>query len=333
MAIGGPQQIWNLIRELDLGDIRERADAPFALVVAGEADAAREVAELVARAPGQAGVHPWVTVLPLPLSPRPLPAAPGDAATWAVVVARGARPTDDERGAARRLAEAGARVVTLVRDDAATATHGADAPLGGEAARVVLPERVPAADLRRALAHALVEVEAAPDAAVALARRLPLLREPIVRLLVEEVAQANAWYAVTTGAAEVIPGFNVPLVVADVVVMTKNQLIMAYRIALAAGKSGEARDVLGELFGVIGGGLMLRQAARTLVGLVPVVGIVPKVAVAYAGTRLIGAAAWLWASEGRTLPRGEAKRLLTDSRRAAGELARSLRERLPSRPG
>lgn len=330
MALGGPQQIWNLICELDLGDIRERAEAPFALVVAGEAEEAREVAGLVARAPGQPGVHPWVTVLPLPLSPHPLPPAPGDTATWAIVVASGAEPTADEREAARRLADAGARVVALVRSDAAVDAHGADAPRDGEAARVVLPARVPAADLRRALAHALVEVESAPDAAVALARRLPPLREPIVRLLVEEVAQANAWYAVTTGAAEVIPGVNVPLVVADVVVMTKNQLILAYRIALAAGKSGAARDVLGELFGVIGGGLLLRQAARTLVGLVPVVGLVPKVAVAYAGTRLIGSAAWLWASEGRALPRGEARRLLADSRRAARELARSLRARLPA---
>jgi len=104
---------------------------------------------------------------------------------------------------------------------------------------------------------------------------------------------------------------------------------MAYRIALAACKSGSARDVLGELFGVIGGGLIARQVARTLVGLVPVVGLVPKIAVAYAGTRLIGSAAWLWASEGRALPAGEAKRLLRDSRRAARELARTIRARLP----
>lgn len=331
MAFGGITSIWTIIRELDLGDIRERAEAPFAMVVTGQAEQARRVADLIGGAPGQVGVHPWLTVLPLPLAPDPLPPAPKGVPTWAIVVAASAHPTDAERDAVRRLAAAGAQVLTLVLDDAAVTTHGADLPRDGEAARVVLAGEPPTAELRNALAEALVGNQPSSDAAVALARRLPFLREPVVKLLVEEVAQANAWYAVTTGAAEVIPGLNVPLIVADVVVMTKNQLVMAYRIALAAGKTGAARDVLGELFSVIGGGLVARQVARTLVGLVPVIGLVPKVAVAYAGTRLIGAAAWLWATEGRALPKGEAKRLLADSKEAAKSLAHDLIERLPGR--
>jgi len=331
MPFGGPFSVWNIIRELDLGDVRERADAPFALVVAGQRDEAQRIAETIGGAPNQAGIHPWVTVLPVPLAPDPLPPTPRDVPAWAVVVTAAARPTLDERDAVRRLAAAGAHVVALVLDDAATRTHGADLPRDGEAARVVLPSHPAPAELRSSLAGAMAEVQDSPDAAIALARRLPFFREPIVKLLVEEVAQANAWYAVTTGAAEVIPGINVPLVVADVVVLTKNQLVMAYRIALAAGKSGAARDVLGELFSVLGGGLVFRQAARTLVGLVPVIGIVPKVAVAYAGTRLIGAAAWMWATEGRALPRDEARQLLADSKRAARSLAQTLKKRLPRR--
>ena len=45
----------------------------------------------------------------------------------------------------------------------------------------------------------------------------------------------------------------------------------------------------------------LREAARQLIGLVPVAGIVPKVAMAYAGTWAVGRAVAAWASEGRKL--------------------------------
>jgi hypothetical protein len=45
---------------------------------------------------------------------------------------------------------------------------------------------------------------------------------------------------------------------------------------------------------MLGGGLVFRQLARQLVGLIPVVGIVPKVAVAYGGTCMIGRAVVLW---------------------------------------
>ena len=43
------------------------------------------------------------------------------------------------------------------------------------------------------------------------------------------------------------------------------------------------------------------QVARQLVGLIPVVGIAPKVAVAYGGTWAIGQAVVLWATTGQAL--------------------------------
>ena len=52
---------------------------------------------------------------------------------------------------------------------------------------------------------------------------------------------------------------------------------------------------------MIGGGFLLRQGARQLVGLIPVAGIVPKVAVAYAGTLAIGKAVVAWATYGTAL--------------------------------
>jgi uncharacterized protein (DUF697 family) len=142
---------------------------------------------------------------------------------------------------------------------------------------------------------------------LAFARHLITLREPLFTELIEETATTNALYALTTGLAEAVPVLDVPLNLADIVVLTKNQLVMSYRIALASGKKGTPRDLVGEVLGVIGGGFLFRQGARQLVGLIPVAGIVPKVAVAYAGTLAIGKAVVTWAAYGTTLEPGAIK--------------------------
>jgi len=51
---------------------------------------------------------------------------------------------------------------------------------------------------------------------------------------------------------------------------------------------------LPKLTAVVGTGFLWRIIARQLVGLVPVIGIVPKVAVAYAGTYAVGQAIYRW---------------------------------------
>ena len=155
----------------------------------------------------------------------------------------------------------------------------------GEAARVAVvalePSAVPA------VAQALLAA-VSPGMRLALARHLVPLREPLFAELIEETAKTNAMYALTTSLAEVVPVLDVPLNLADIVVLTKNQLVMSYRIAVASGKKGTPRELVGEVLGVIGAGFLFRQGARQLVGLIPVAGIVPKVAVAYAGTLAIG---------------------------------------------
>ena len=107
--------------------------------------------------------------------------------------------------------------------------------------------------------------------------------------------------------------------------LSKNQLMMSYRIALAAGKTGQPRELIGEIVGVLGGGLLFRQLARQLVGLVPVIGILPKVAVAYGGTWAIGRAVVLWATEGRLLTAAGLRQLSREGLARGRNLARSLR--------
>jgi hypothetical protein len=86
---------------------------------------------------------------------------------------------------------------------------------------------------------------------------------------------------------------------------------------------------------VIGGGFLFRQGARQLVGLIPVVGIVPKVAVAYAGTLAIGRAVVAWAAHGQALEPGAIKKLYRQALSRGKEVAQALvvqaRERAPRR--
>jgi uncharacterized protein (DUF697 family) len=191
----------------------------------------------------------------------------------------------------------------------------------GEAARVAVADLDAAAV--PAVARAMLSA-APPGLRLALARHLVPLREPLFSELIEETARTNAMYAFTTGLAEVVPVFDVPLNLADIVVLTKNQLVMSYRLALASGKKGSPRELLGEVVGVVGGGFLFRQGARQLVGLIPVAGIVPKVAVAYAGTLAIGKAVVAWAAHGQALEPGTVRNLYRQALDRGRDVGRTL---------
>ena len=175
-----------------------------------------------------------------------------------------------------------------------------------------------------------------PELRLGLGRQFPGLRTLLFTALIDETARANASYSFTTGIAEVIPVLNIAMNIGDVVILTKNQLIMSYKIALVAGKSGTPRHLMGEIFGVLGGGLLFRQIARQLIGLVPVVGIVPKVAVAYGGTWAIGRAVVLWATVGEALTTDSVRTFYDEGLKRGRQAARALvsrrakpKERLP----
>ncbi|MCS7059681.1 MAG: hypothetical protein RMN25_00810 [Anaerolineae bacterium] len=149
------------------------------------------------------------------------------------------------------------------------------------------------------LSAALRATKAVDD--LALARHLPAFREQVAHGLIEETAIANAIYSAGAGVAEIIPLVTVPLNAADLAVLTKNQAILAYKIALAMGMTADFKQILPQIAAVVGGGFIFRQAARTLVGLVPGWGILPKTAIAFAGTFAIGEAIYRWCATGERL--------------------------------
>ena len=282
--------MWRTLKEADLAAIRRDAERRFEVMVVSEDGAdATALAELLT---GAGRAHPWLAVSTPDEARDRVSAAGLDAA----IVVSGSEDLAAPLAAARdALRKAGVPLVAVVHGVASATGAVARA---GETARAAVPA-LDAAGLPT-IAEAVV---AAFDPALrlALARQLPPLRAAIFTALIDETARANATYALTTGLAEAVPVLDVPLNLADMVVLTKNQLVMSYKIALACGKKGQPRELIGEVMGVIGGGFLFRQAARQLVGLIPVAGIVPKVAMAYAGTWAVGRAVAAWASEGRRL--------------------------------
>jgi uncharacterized protein (DUF697 family) len=258
--------VWKVIREVDLEAIRREALAPFDLVVLGDPRQAERVR--AALSPDGAAPHRFIRVNP-PAGGTTIPNA-------VIVVAPPGPHTTDLDSTLRYLVDRRIPHALALMDNS-VAVEG---PVAQAAAALV--GELPDAD-RLAFAH-----------------RLPPFRAPLFERVIEETARANASFAFTSGLAETVPILTAPLNLGDMIVLTKNQLLMGYRLVLAGGRDGEPRALIGELLGVLGGGLIFRQLARQLVGLIPVVGILPKVAVAYGGTWAIGRAVVLWVTEGRT---------------------------------
>jgi uncharacterized protein (DUF697 family) len=313
-------RVWRILKEVDLEAIRREADTPVRLLVVGETTADADTLAVLLAA-SQPDPTPWLTSVDAALAARQLESASQApaGADLVLVVVRGAEVSADLKAIRQAWLARKARVMTVAV--ASGERHGRRHARGG-ITRVTVDALDEAAiePLSRAILDA-----AAPEQRLALARELPALRACVFEDLISETARANAGYAFSTGLAETIPLLDIPLNIGDVLVLTKNQLVMGYRLALAAGKHGRPRDLLGEIVGVLGGGLLFRQIARQLIGLVPVLGIIPKVAVAYGGTWAIGRAVALWATEGRKVTGARLKELSREGLARGREVARSLR--------
>ncbi len=312
--------IFNLIREVDLGAIQGEAHRRFALLVTGCSDPdVLAVARLVS---GGEEIHPWLELQTWPHQSQD---------TWdmALLVARGEHLGDEEKQAREALHGAGVPVVVVL----VGAPFAAEAlPRRKERARVRLVSPEDREGFEMALAPAMIK--AVPALRLALGRHLKGVRPVVADQLIEETSRTNAAYVFTTGLAETVPLLSAPLAAADILVLTKNQLLMAYKLALVAGKEGTPKDILLEVTSVIGGGFFFRQVARQLVGLVPGVGLVARAAVAYAGTWAIGRLVYVWATEGRRLSKGEMGRLLREASKRGQEAVRQLlQRRRPALPG
>lgn len=133
-----------------------------------------------------------------------------------------------------------------------------------------------------------------PELHIPLARNFHPFRQRVVDRIVHRVARENALFAVVTALPDVIPNlFELPWSVAefasDTAFLTINQIRMAFLIAAASDKKVGYSSQKAEIASIVTGAFGWRAIARELVGKIPLGGgLIPKGAVAYAGTLLVG---------------------------------------------
>ena len=132
------------------------------------------------------------------------------------------------------------------------------------------------------------------DRSVAFGRYIEPMRSAATTEIVADTSRVNAQFAALSNIPAMVPVVGTLFAAgADLVVLTKNQLMMMYRLAAIYDRDLDDRwRIYSELLPVVGAGFLWRTTARQAAAVLPVaLGAVPKVAIAYAGTYAIGQAA------------------------------------------
>jgi uncharacterized protein (DUF697 family) len=318
--------IWNTIKELDIRSIAEEAERPLVLAFVGAAGCGKST--LIAALRHDKRAREKVIA---PTIEADLDAASRVGAADLIVLMLDATRADFS-AEARLYAEwqsAGRSVVIFYNKmDAAQDANIVSATMTPWAgARVALGSAIDPESLAQSFMPRVMD--ALKEQRLSLARHYPLFRLAFARELIGDTSFANASYALGTGLAEIIPTLDIPFNVADIVILTKNQALMAYKLGLALGLPTRWQAHVAELGSVVGAGFVWRQIARELVGLIPVWGIVPKIAVAYAGTYAVGEAIVYWYQTGHKMPERGMRELYADALARGKQIAQEIVTRAP----
>lgn len=318
--------VWKNIKEIDLKPIRESATNPVRIVLVGAPGSGRHtLAEQMRTDPARPGIHTQST-----LALASLEAADEVPAAHLVIILADASRTDftGEQALVKKWSEAGKNLLVFINKlDLVNSNVEAQAQGEWLASRVIYGSVNDVTYLQREFIPTVLEL--LPQQQLALGRQFPLFRLTIARQLINEACLSNAAYSFSTGLAEIVPVLDLPLNVTDMVVLTKSQAFLAYKLGLLLGFSTRWQDYVTEFGSVIGTGFLWRQIARELIGLVPGWGIIPKVAVAYSGTYVVGNAILGWYLTGRNLSPKQMRALYAQAFLRGKEYARMLAGKIP----
>jgi hypothetical protein len=157
-----------------------------------------------------------------------------------------------------------------------------------------------------------------PDLAVPLALNVLPFREEVSRRMVKKVAKENALFALATALPDIIPFISLPWAMgefaSDTAFLTANQIRMAFLLAAANDRDIGYHEQRGEIASIILGAFGWRALARELVGKIPWgAGLVPKAAIAYAGTRVVGMSIERYYRVGKAYTRAERRLAYEDA--------------------
>jgi hypothetical protein len=137
-------------------------------------------------------------------------------------------------------------------------------------------------------------LKAREDLALPLSRAFYPFRKPASHHIIRSVSKENALFSLATALPDVVPsllsiGWAVGEFSSDAAFLTANQIRMAFQLAAASDRAVGFREQRSEVASIVAGAFGWRALARELVGKVPFGGgLIPKAAIAYAGTFAVG---------------------------------------------
>jgi hypothetical protein len=158
-------------------------------------------------------------------------------------------------------------------------------------------------------------VEEREDLRLALARNFLPFRRPVIAKIIKTIARENAMFSLVTALPDIVPSLiELPWAVgefaSDTAFLTMNQVRMAFLIAGASDERTGYREQRAQIAGIVAGAFGWRALARELMGKIPFGGgLIPKAAIAYAGTWTVGIGLERFYRLGYGLTRAERRRI------------------------
>lgn len=176
------------------------------------------------------------------------------------------------------------------------------------------------------------------ELALPLARLFPPFREAAVRHTIQTISRENALFSLLSALPNVIPNAGqLPWAIgefaSDTAVLTVNQIRMAFLLAAASDRPVGYREQRAEIGSIVAGAWGWRAVARQLTSKIPFGGgLIPKAAIAYAGTYAVGLSLERYFRIGYGLTRDERHEAYEAALGRGREVASQLLSRLRKKP-
>jgi hypothetical protein len=173
-------------------------------------------------------------------------------------------------------------------------------------------------------------LDARPELDLPFARNFNVFREPVIDDIIQRISKENALFAVASALPNVIPTFfelpwSIGEFATDTAFLTMNQVRMALLMAGSCGAPVGYSEQMTQISLIIGGAFGWRAIARELVGKIPLGGgLIPKGAIAYAGTYAVGASLKRYHLQGIRLSLRERRQTYQAALQRGGKLVGNL---------
>jgi hypothetical protein len=173
-----------------------------------------------------------------------------------------------------------------------------------------------------------------PDLALPLARYILPFRKPVVDHIISKVCNENALFSLATALPDIVPSMlSLPWAVgefaSDTAFLTGNQIRMVFLIAAASDRDVGYREQKSQIGSIIAGAFGFRALARELIGKIPFGGgLLPKAAVSYAGTYVVGRSMERFSSIGYGFTKEERRSMFEEAVERGKQIAANLLDSL-----